>query len=67
MSLDPSTCGAKAAPARRKLTDRFVKTVKPNAKRTLIWDSVQAGLALSVEPSGHKAYKLVFAFNGRSR
>jgi hypothetical protein len=67
MSPNTSTRGAKAAPARRKLTDRYVRTVKPNATRALYWDTVQAGLALSVEPSGHKAYKLVFAFNGRSR
>jgi integrase len=67
MSPNTSTRGAKAAPARRKLTDRFIKTVKPDAKRTLFWDTVQAGLALSVEPSGHKAYKLVYAFQGRSR
>ncbi len=67
MSPNTSTRGAKAAPARRKLTDRYVRTVKPNAKRALYWDTVQAGLALSVEPSGHKAYKLVYGFHGRYR
>jgi hypothetical protein len=67
MHSNPTTRGAKAAPARRKLTDRYVRTVKPNATRALYWDTVQAGLALSVEPSGHKSYKLVYGFHGRSR
>ena len=53
--------------SRRKLTDQFVKTVKPQTKRILYWDEIQQGLALQVEPSGHKSYKLVYRFGGRSR
>ena len=57
----------KAPPNRRPLNDRFVKTVKPEAKRVLIWDTLQRGLALQVEPTGHKSYKLVYPFGGRQR
>jgi integrase len=52
---------------RRKLTDRIVKTAKPEATRILIYDELQHGLALSVEPTAHKSYKLVYTFHGRPR
>ena len=38
---------AKRAANRLRLTDMFVKSVKPNPKRTLYWDLVQKGLALT--------------------
>jgi integrase len=49
------------------LNDRLVKTVKPEAKRRLYWDTIQSGLVLAVEPSGHKSLKLIYTFNGRAR
>jgi hypothetical protein len=58
---------AQRVPNRRRLNDRFVKTVKPEAKRTLYWDTVQPGFVLSVEPTGHKSYKLIYTFDNRSR
>ncbi|MDH3241518.1 MAG: Arm DNA-binding domain-containing protein, partial [Alphaproteobacteria bacterium] len=54
-------------PNRKRLTQRFVATVKSGSKRVLYWDSVQKGLALQVEPTGHKSYKLVYRHRGRSR
>ena len=54
-------------PSRRRLNDRFVKTVRPEAKRKLHWDTIQQGLALCVEPTGHKSYKLIYTFHGRPR
>ena len=41
-------------PNHKRLTDRFVRTVKPSPKRVLYWDTAQKGLALQVEPTGHK-------------
>ena len=58
---------AQRVPNRRRLNDRFVKTVKPEAKRKLYWDTVQPGFVLSVEPTGHKSYKLIYTFDNRSR
>ena len=54
-------------PNHKRLTHRFVNTVKPGPKRVLYWDTAQKGLALQVEPTGHKSYKLVYKHNGRSR
>jgi integrase len=58
---------SKSRPNRCRLNDRFVKTVKPEAKRKLCWDTVQPGLVLSVEPTGHKSFKLIYTFRGRAR
>lgn len=56
------------APERRALNDRFVRTVKPDpTRRTLYWDEVQSGLALAVEPSGFRSYKMVYRHAGRPR
>jgi hypothetical protein len=57
----------KSAPNRYRLNDRFVKTASPAEKRTLYWDTVQQGLALAVEPTGHKSYKLIYSMRGRPR
>ncbi len=58
---------SKSSPNRCRLSDRFVRTVKPEAKRKLHWDTVQQGLVLCVEPTGHKSYKLIYTFSGRAR
>lgn len=52
---------------RRKLTDRTVKGARLGDRRRLIWDDVIKGFALSVEPSGHRSYKLVYRRGGRVR
>ena len=58
---------SKSDPNHKNLTVPFIKTVKPGAARTLYWDTKRPGLALSVESTGHKAFKLIYNFNGRSR
>ncbi len=58
---------SKASPNRHRFNDRFIKTVRPGPKRTLYWDTVQHGLVLSVEPTGHKSYKLIYSMRGRPR
>ena len=57
----------KKPPNRRRLNQRFIETVKPEGKRKLYWDTVRQGLVLSVEPTGHKSYKLIYTINNRSR
>jgi integrase len=52
---------------RRKLTDLFIKRVRPEDGRSLYWDDDPKRLALSVRPSGRKSFKLVYSFNGRMR
>jgi integrase len=55
------------APSRRKLTDAFIKRVKPEGHRTLHWDVSPRNFALCVQPSGRKSYKLIFSLNNRVR
>src|SRR5262245_61780605 len=56
------------APNRRRLTDAFVKTVKGDPQRVVvIWDTQQRGLALAIQPSGHRAWKFVCSLRGRGQ
>jgi integrase len=51
---------------RRKLSDAFVKTVRGDPDRIVVyWDTLQRGLALRVQPSGHLAWKAVYTIRGR--
>jgi integrase len=60
--------GAPAAPPnKRKLTDLFIKKTAPRAGTYLVWDTVQHGLALEVQPSGHIAFKVIYSHHGRPR
>jgi integrase len=56
-----------AVPNRRKLTDLFGSTRRPQARDELIWDLRQPGLALSVRATGKKAWKVIYRFHGRPR
>ena len=52
---------ARNQPNKRKLTDAFVRTVRPDPDRVIVyWDTLQHGLALAVQPSGHRAWKCVY-------
>jgi len=54
------------APNKRRLSDAFAKTVRPDPDRTVvIWDTLQRGLALRVEPTGHRAWKCVYTVRAR--
>jgi integrase len=56
-----------AAPNKHKLSDIFLKKLKPQARTFLVWDTYQRGLAVAVQPTGHKAWKCVYSFNNRPR
>ena len=52
---------ARKVPNRRKLSDAFVRTVRPDPDRVVVyWDTLQYGLVLTVQPSGHRAWKCVY-------
>src|SRR5258708_4487410 len=55
------------APNKRKLTDLFVASVKPEQRTVLVWDTKQSGFALAVMPTGHKAWKCIYHHGGRPR
>src|SRR5215510_10249437 len=53
-------------PNRRRLSEAFAKTVRGDSTRVVVyWDTLQRGLALAVQPSGHRAYKCVYTIRGR--
>jgi integrase len=55
------------APNRRKLTELYVRKVRPQAVPVMTWDEKQRGLALRVEPSGYRVFKVVYRYHGRPR
>jgi integrase len=56
----------RAEPIKQKLTSLTTK-LRPAAKPYLVWDTAQRGLALLIQPSGYRAYKLIYRFHGRPR
>jgi integrase len=57
---------ARSEPNKRRLSDAFVKTVRPDPERVVVyWDTLQRGLALRVQPSGHLAWKCVYSTHQR--
>ena len=61
--------GAPAAAANRhKLNDLFLKRLKPQQGRAVVvWDTQQRGLAVRVQPTGHKSWKAIYSLHGRPR
>src|SRR6516225_5999359 len=57
----------RAAPNKRKLTIIFLQKLKPQARAFMVWDLHQRGLALRVEPTGYKAWKVVYRHHNRPR
>ena len=54
-------------PNKQKLTSLTVTKLRPAAKPYLVWDSYQRGLALAVQPSGYRRYKLIYRPRNRPR
>ena len=57
----------KKAVRKLRLTELTVRKARPQATVSLIWDSLQRGLALRVQPTGAKAWVVVYSRQGRSR
>lgn len=58
---------SKSPPNKRKLNELVLRNLKPRNRPYLIWDSLQRGLAVQVQPTGHLAYKAIYARHGRPR
>ncbi len=52
---------------KRRLSALYVQKVQPQARTFLVWDAEQKGLALQVQPSGYRAYKVIYRHRNRSR
>jgi integrase len=57
----------RSPPLKRKLSHLTITKAQPRAHPYLIWDVVQRGLALRVEKSGYKSFKVIYAHHGRTR
>jgi integrase len=58
----------KRAARKRRLTELAVRKSRPESGRAfLIWDTLQRGLALQVQPTGSKAWKVIYNRRGRPR
>src|SRR6516165_8724444 len=57
----------RAVANKQKLTTLTVTKLRPNAKPFLVWDSYQRGLALQIQPSGYRSFKLIYRFHNRPR
>jgi Arm DNA-binding domain len=55
-------------PARKiRLTELNVRKAPPKATTYQVWDALQRGLALRVQPTGHKSWMTVYSRQGRGR
>ena len=52
---------------KKRLTELTIRKAKPAGKTYQIWDSLQRGLALRVQPTGGKSWYCVYSRQGRSR
>jgi integrase len=52
---------------KQKLMPLTVNKLQPKAQAYLVWDTYQRGLALQIQPSGYRAYKLIYRFHNRPR
>jgi integrase len=54
-------------PNKRKLSELFLRKLKPKPDKFVVWDTHQRGLALLVQPTGFKSWKCIYSRNGRPR
>ena len=57
----------RAAPNKCKLTPLAVAKLRLQTRAFLVWDVLQRGLALQVQPSGYRAYKVIYRHHNRPR
>jgi integrase len=62
-----STPNPKRAALKRRLTELSVRKLRPRATTYLIWDTLQRGLAIRVQPTGARAWKVIYSRRGRPR
>ncbi len=54
-------------PNRRRLSNFLLTNLKPQAGPFLVWDTLQRGLAIQIQPTGHRAWYCIYALRGRLR
>jgi integrase len=54
-------------PNKVKLSDVLLRKLKPQSRKFLVWDTFQRGLAIQIQPSGYRAWKVIYSRHGRPR
>jgi integrase len=62
-----SRATTKRAARKRRLTELSVRRLKPEPGAYLVWDTLQRGLAIQVQPTGARAWKAIYSYHGRPR
>ena len=62
-----STPRPKRAALKRRLTELSVRKLKPKSDAYVVWDTYQRGLAIRVQPTGARAWKVIYSYHGRPR
>jgi integrase len=57
----------KRAALKRRLTELYVRKLTPKTQPFLVWDTLQRGLAIRVQPTGARAWKCIYSHHGRPR
>jgi integrase len=57
----------KRAALKRRMTELYVRKLKPKTQPFLVWDTHQRGLAVRVQPTGARAWKCIYSHHGRPR
>src|SRR3954454_14788425 len=65
----PRRDGSPSKPTLKKnLTDMFCRKARaPGPSPLSVWDLKERGLVLRIQPSGHRAFKVVYSLGGRPR
>jgi integrase len=57
----------KRAALKKRLTELAVRRLKPKSAAYVVWDTLQRGLAIRVQPTGARAWKVIYSRHGRPR
>jgi integrase len=64
----PRKDGSVARAARkRNFTELYVRRARPEAAAYNVWDEKARGLVLRIQPTGKRAFKVVYSYRGRPR
>jgi integrase len=64
----PRKDGSVARAARkRNFTELYVRRARPEATAYNVWDEKARGLVLRIQPTGKRAFKVVYSYRGRPR
>ena len=64
---DKPPAKSRAQPDKRMLTGTVIAALKPRTKAYLVWDTKQDRLAVQVQPSGQKFWKVIYSRHSRPR